>query len=70
MLLVQKEDNRSNLYAENTRCLANEKETRVRGWILKNMRIGPVLDIKVCRHEDQYTFEVLVQSLFHDRTAS
>ena len=25
---------------------------------------------KVCRHEDQYTIEVLVQSLFQDRTAS
>ena len=36
----------------------------------KNTRIGPVLDIKVCHHEDQYTIEVLVQSLFQDRTAS
>ena len=36
----------------------------------KKTRIGPVLDIKVCRHEDQYTIEVLVQSLFQDRTAS
>ena len=26
----------------------NEKGTRVRGWILKNTRIGPALDIKVC----------------------
>ena len=24
----------------------NEKETRVRGWIRKNTRIGPVLNIK------------------------
>ena len=36
----------------------------------KNTRIGPVLDIKVCHHEDQYTIEVRVQSLFQDRTAS
>ena len=48
----------------------NEKTTRARGWILKNTRIGPVLDIKVCHHEDQYTIEVLVKSLFQDRTAS
>ena len=48
----------------------NEKKTRTRGWILKNTRIGPVLDIKVCHHEDQYTIEDLVQSLFQDRTAS
>ena len=37
---------------------------------IKNTRIGPVLDIKVCHHEDQYTVEVLDQSLFQDRTAS
>ena len=48
----------------------NDKKTRAKGCILKNTRIGPVLDIKVCRHEDQYTMEVLVQSLFQDRTAS
>ena len=48
----------------------NEKKTRARGWILKNTRIGPVLDRKVCHHEDQYTIEVLVKSLFPDRTAS
>ena len=48
----------------------NEKGTRKRGGILKNTRIGPVLDIKVCHHEDQYTVEALVQSLFQDRTAS
>ena len=28
------------------------------------------MDIKVCRHEAQYTIEVLVQPLFKDRTAS
>ena len=47
-----------------------EKKTRAKGWILKNTRIGPVLDIKVCRHEDRYSIEVLVESLFQDRTAS
>ena len=47
-----------------------KKETRAKGWILKNMRIGPVLDTRVCRHEDRNSIEVLVQSLFKDRTAS
>ena len=30
----------------------NEKVTRIRGWILKNTRIGPVFNIKVCHHDD------------------
>ena len=48
----------------------NEKKTRAKAWILKNTSIGSVLDIKDCRHEDQYTVEIMVQSLFQDRTAS
>ena len=48
----------------------NEKGTGVRGLILKNTRIGPVLDIQVCRHEDRYSIRVLVESLFQDQTAS
>ena len=47
-----------------------EKKTRAKVWILKNPRIGPVLDIKVCRHGDRYSIEVLIESLFRDRTAS
>ena len=47
-----------------------KKKTRVQGWFLKNARIGPLMDIKVCRHDDRYSIEVLVQSLFQDRTAS
>ena len=49
--------------------LRNEKGTRKRGWILRNTRIGTVLDMQVY-HEDQYTNEVPVKSLFQDRTAS
>ena len=48
----------------------NEKGTRAKGWILKNTKIGPVLDVKVCRHQDRYRVEILVESLFQDRTAS
>ena len=48
----------------------NEKGTRFRGWILKNTRIGPVLNIKVCYHDDRYSIEVQIPSLFEDNTAS
>ena len=50
--------------------LRNEKKTRTKGWILKNTRIGPVLDVKVCRHEVRYSIEVLVEDLFQDGTLS
>ena len=40
-----------------------EKKTRAKGWILKDTRIGPVLDIQVCRHEDRYSIDVLVESV-------
>ena len=48
----------------------NERKTRAKGWILKNTRIGTVLDVKVCFHQYHYSIEILVESLFHDRTAS
>ena len=47
-----------------------EKKTRAKGGILKNTRIGPVLDIQICRHKDRYCIDVLVESLFQDQTAS
>ena len=47
-----------------------EKKIRAIGWILKNTRIGPVSDMKVCRFEDRYSTEVLIESLFQDHTAS
>ena len=48
----------------------NEKGTRVRGWIRKDKRIGPVLNIKVCYCHELYRIEVPVPSLFQDDTAS
>ena len=48
----------------------NQKGTRVRGRILKNMRIGPVLNIKVCYHDDRYSIELQIPSLFQDNTVS
>ena len=40
-----------------------EKKTRAKGWILKNTRIGPVLDITVCRQEDRYSIGFLIDSV-------
>ena len=48
----------------------NEKGTRKIGWILKNTRIGTVLNIKICDHDDRYSIEVQIPSLFQDNTAS
>ena len=48
----------------------NEKGTRKRGWILKNTKIGPVLNMKVCYRDDRYSIEVQIPSLFQDNTTS
>ena len=50
--------------------LRNEKETRVRGWIHKNTRIGPVLNTQVCYRDERYSVEVQVPSLSQDNTVS
>ena len=57
------------LCRENT-LLRNDPRTRARGWIRRNTKIGPVLNIHVCHPEDRYSIEIQVQSLFRDRTAS
>ena len=36
----------------------DQETSRARGWILKNTRIGPVLDVKVCLHLDLYGIEI------------
>ena len=69
ILFRQKMDNRCNICQEYT-MPRNEKETRFKGWILKNTRIGPVLNIKVCYHDDRYSIEVQIPSLFEDNTFS
>ena len=48
----------------------NEKGTRVRRWIRKDTRIGPVLNLKVCYRYQQYSIEVQVPSLFQDDAVS
>ena len=44
--------------------------SRARGWIRKNAYISPVLNGHVFHHEDRYSIEIQVRSLFQDRTAS
>ena len=51
-------------------CLWDEKASRARGWIIGNTKIGPVLDVKVCLHQERYGIEILIESLFRDGTAS
>ena len=47
----------------------SEEASRARGWI-GNTKIGPVLDVKVCLHQERYGIEILIESLFRDGTAS
>ena len=35
-----------------------------------NTKIGPVLDVKVCYHQGRYSVEIMIESLFRDRTVS
>ena len=48
----------------------SEEACRVRGWILGNTKIGPVLDVKVCLHRRRYDIEIMIESLFRDGTVS
>ena len=46
----------------------SEEASRVRRWTLGNTNIGSVL--KVCFHQGRYGIEVMIESLFRDRTVS
>ena len=45
-------------------------ETRVRGWIRKDTRIGPFLNLYICSKSERCSIEVQVPSLFQDNTVS
>ena len=47
----------------------SEESSRVGGWIRGNTMIGRVLDVKVCYH-GRYGVEMMIESLFRDRTVS
>ena len=48
----------------------HEKTSGASGWIIGITKIGPVLDVKVCLHQERYRTEILIESLFRDGTAS
>ena len=48
----------------------SEETSRVRGWFRGNTKIGPVLDVKVCFHQERYGVEIMIEPLFRDRTVS
>ena len=48
----------------------SEESSRVTGWIRGNTKIGPVLDVKVCFHQGRCSVEIMIESLFRDRTVS
>ena len=48
----------------------SEKASRVRGSIPGNTKIGLVLYVKVCFHQERYVIEILIESLLRDGTAS
>ena len=50
--------------------LRNDPRSRASCWIRQNTKIGPVLNIHVCHHEDRKSIEFQVRSLFQDRTAT
>ena len=51
--------------------LPRDQETsRARGWIRGNMKIGPVLDVKVYFHQGRYCVDIMIASLFKDQTVS
>ena len=55
-----------NLCREYTLPRSEEK----RGSLLGHTKIGPVMDVKICLHQERYGIEILIESLFRDGTAS
>ena len=48
----------------------SEETSRVRGWIRGDTKIRPALDVKVCHHQGRYGVDIMIESLFRDRTVS
>ena len=63
---MQKDQAECHIYAEN----ALPPRTRAKGWIRRSTKVGLVLNIHVCHHEDRYSTEIQIRSLFQDSTAS
>ena len=48
----------------------SDQSSHVRGWIRGNTKIGPVLDVTFCCHQGRYGVEIMIESLFGDKTCS
>ena len=48
----------------------SEEASQARGWIGGNTKIGPVLDVKLHFHQGRYRVDIMIESLFRDRTVS
>ena len=48
----------------------NLTTSRPRGWIRSHTKIGPVLDVKLYPHEGRHCIDIMIESLFKDRTVS
>ena len=48
----------------------NLTTSRPRGWVRSSTKIGPDLDLKLYPHEGRYCIDIMIESLFKDRTVS
>ena len=48
----------------------NLTTSRPRGWIRSKTKIGPVLEVTLCPHEGRCCIDIMIESLFNDRTVS
>ena len=46
------------------------KQSAWEGWIRGNTKIGSVLGLMVCYHQGRYGVEIMIESVFRDRTVS
>ena len=55
---------------ENTLKLETSQHPDRERWIRSDTKIGPVLDVKLYPHEGRYCIDIMIESLFKDRTVS
>ena len=68
--MTQKKEKRCNICAERIHNGSERKRDSYKRMDLQEYEIWAVFKIKVCSHDDRYSIEVLVPSLFEDQTAS
>ena len=48
--------------------LRSDQSSQVKGWIRGNTKIGPVLDVMVSYHQGRHGVEIMIESIFGDKT--